>query len=284
MQSHSITVDGIDMRWEETGAGDPLILIHGIPTCPALWREVAPRIEGRRVLAWEMPGYGASIPEGVDRDISIEAQAEYLVAWMRSLGIERAILAAHDLGGGVAQIVAVRHPEMVAGLLLTNAICYDSWPVPLVDVVAKTGSIAKYAPDGAFHQLLKLMFSKGHETDDAAKAAYDAHGPHYARHGEARPSCGRRSRSTWKTPRPSPINCRSLAFRPASSGVRPTISRRSSMASVWHRILAHHCARIEGGLHFTPEDHPQIIADEINALIRTVATDRSTAIPEESAV
>ena len=59
MQSHTTTVNGIEMRWEETGAGDPVILLHGIPTCPALWRDVAPKVTGRRVLAWEMPGYGA---------------------------------------------------------------------------------------------------------------------------------------------------------------------------------------------------------------------------------
>ena len=85
----------------------------------------------------------------------------------------------------MAQIVAVNHPQMVSGLLLTNAISYDSWPVPLVDAVAKTGSIAKHAPDGSFHKLLEMMFSKGHETEAAAKAAYDAHAPHYEAHGEA---------------------------------------------------------------------------------------------------
>ena len=108
MQTHTARVEDITMRWEETGSGDPVILIHGIPTCPALWRDVAPLIRNRRVLAWEMPGYGASIPEGRDRDISVGTQADYLVAWMRAQGIHRAILAGHDLGGGVAQIAAVR--------------------------------------------------------------------------------------------------------------------------------------------------------------------------------
>lgn len=42
-------------------------------------------------MAWEMVGYGASIPEGRDRDISVGRQAEYLVAWMRERGIERAV-------------------------------------------------------------------------------------------------------------------------------------------------------------------------------------------------
>lgn len=273
MQNHSTAVDGIDMRWEETGSGDPVILLHGIPTCPALWRDVAPLIEGRRVLAWEMPGYGGSIPEGKDRDISVAAQAEYLVAWMRGQGIERAILAGHDLGGGVAQIAAVRNPQMVSGLLLTNAICYDSWPVPLVDGVAKLGSIAKHAPDGSFHQLLKLMFSKGHETEAAAEAAFDAHAPHYDRHGEAA-AFVRQAQSL------NVEDTKSVADRLSALGIPARIvwgaADEFQKIEYGERLatdLGAPLRRIKGGLHFTPEDHPQILADEINTLIRTADAD-----------
>lgn len=270
MQTHTARVEGIDMRWEEIGSGDPVILLHGIPTCPALWRDVAPLIEGRRVLAWEMPGYGASIPAGRDRDISVSAQADYLVAWMRDRGIGRAILAGHDLGGGVAQIAAVRHPGMVDGLFLTNAISYDSWPVPMVSAVAKAGSIAKYAPDGSFRQLLKLMFAKGHETDAAAEAAFAAHAPHYDEHGDAEafvrqaqaldvedtkaiagrlPTLGIPARIVWGA---------ADEFQPIEYGERLAADLNAPLR------------RIEGGLHFTPEDHPEIVAEEINALIRDV--------------
>ncbi|WP_375264183.1 alpha/beta fold hydrolase [Palleronia sp.] len=270
MQSHTALVDGITMRWEETGAGDPVVLLHGIPTCPALWRDVAPLIKGRRVLAWEMPGYGASIPEGRDRDISVAKQADYLVAWMRSQGIEKAILAAHDLGGGVAQIAAVRHPEMVSGLLLTNAISYDSWPVPLVSAVAKTGSIAKHAPDGSFHKLLKMMYSKGHETDAAAEAAFDTHAPHYERHGEA-DAFVRQAQSLDVEDTKAVADQLPALHMPArivwgAADEFQKIEYGERLAADLKAPLR----RIEGGLHFTPEDHPQILAEEINALIQTV--------------
>ena len=270
MQSHTADVNGIKMRWEETGTGEPLILLHGIPTCPALWRDVAPLIKGRRVLAWEMPGYGASIPEGKDRDISVARQADYLVDWMRSQGIERAILVGHDLGGGVAQIAAVRHPEMVSGLFLTNAICYDSWPVPLVSAVAKTGSIAKHAPDGSFHQLLKLMFSKGHETDAAAEAAFDTHAPHYDQNDGAEDFV-RQARSL------DVEDTKKIADGLPTLNIPARIvwgaADEFQKIEYGERLAADLDAqlhRIEGGLHFTPEDHPRILADEINALVLTV--------------
>ncbi len=93
-------VQGVQMRWLEHGQGYPVVLVHGIPTSPELWRRVLPRLRGARALAWEMVGYGASIPEGKGRDISVARQADYLAAWLRQLGIDRAVLVGHDLGGG----------------------------------------------------------------------------------------------------------------------------------------------------------------------------------------
>ncbi|MGH2380988.1 MAG: hypothetical protein ACRDG7_07175 [Candidatus Limnocylindria bacterium] len=62
MVSKTVLVDGISMRWEEHGDGFPVVLVHGIPTSPALWRHVIPMIDGQ-ALAWEMVGYGHSIPK-----------------------------------------------------------------------------------------------------------------------------------------------------------------------------------------------------------------------------
>ncbi|QPM89817.1 alpha/beta fold hydrolase [Pseudooceanicola algae] len=266
MNSQTAHVNGIEMRWEETGSGDPIILVHGIPTCPSLWRDVMPLIKGHRVIAWEMPGYGASIPQGEGRDISLAKQADYLLEWMKSQKIERAILAGHDLGGGVVQIAAVRQPQMVSGLFLTNAVCYDSWPVPLVSAVAKAGSVLKHAPDGSLHGLLKMIFSKGHETDAAAQASLDTHAPHYDENGGAEafvrqaqslnvedttsisdqlPSLDIPSRVVWGT---------ADEFQELKYGERLAADLRAPLK------------RIEGGKHFTPEDHPEVIAAEINAL------------------
>ena len=87
MESRTTTVDGVRMRWEERGgddAGPPLVLVHGIPTNPGLWRHVVPRVTGGvRCLAWEMVGYGESIPEGRGRDISVARQADYLLDWLQ---------------------------------------------------------------------------------------------------------------------------------------------------------------------------------------------------------
>ena len=271
MQSRTARVDDIEMRWVETGKGDPVVLIHGIPTNPALWRDVAPRITGRRVLAWEMVGYGASIAEGRERDISVAQQAEYLAAWMRDQRISKAVVAGHDLGGGVAQILAVRHPDLVSGLFLTNAICYDSWPVPVVKGIAAAGSILKHAPDGSVRQFMKLMFSKGHDNAAAKEAALNVHAPHY----EASDGAAALVRQTQSLNKEDTL---------AVAGLLPSLDIPARL--VWGaddefqtidygerlaRDLGAPMRRIEGGKHFTPEDHPEIIAEEIDTLAKAVA-------------
>ncbi len=149
-------VDGTPVRWLEQGTGLPVVLVHGIPTSPTLWRHVLPQLTGLRVLAFEMTGYGESIPAGRDRDISVGAQADRLNAWLAQLGIERAVLVGHDLGGGVGHIAAVREPQRCAGLLITNGIAYDSWPIPSVKVMRAAAPLLAMLPAIALKPALNV--------------------------------------------------------------------------------------------------------------------------------
>lgn len=86
MDERTATVDGTPVRWlEQDGDGVPVVLVHGIPTSPALWRHVVPRLEGLRV-ALEMTGYGDSIPAGEGRDLSLFQELEYGERFARDLG------------------------------------------------------------------------------------------------------------------------------------------------------------------------------------------------------
>lgn len=271
MNTMSASIDGIPMRWEEHGEGPPVVLIHGIPTCPALWRHVVPAIRGARCLAWEMPGYGASIPAGEDKDISIAAQADHLVAWMRHIGLTEAVLVGHDLGGGVAQIAAVRHPALVRGLLLTNAIAYDSWPIPSVKAVAATGGAVKHMPDAAFKQFLSAFYARGHETGEAADEALATHWPHYEAHGGA-------AAFVRQVQALDVQDTKAIADRLSGLGVPARIvwgaADQFQKVEYGERLAGDLNAplrRIEGGKHFTPEDHPAILAEEINLLLEEIA-------------
>jgi pimeloyl-ACP methyl ester carboxylesterase len=49
MENQETTVGGVPVRWLEHGSGRPVVLVHGIPTSPALWRHVMPLV---RAGAW----------------------------------------------------------------------------------------------------------------------------------------------------------------------------------------------------------------------------------------
>lgn len=270
-EERTATIDGTPVRWlEMDGAGTPVVLVHGIPTSPALWRHVMPRLDGHRVLALEMTGYGESIPAGRSEDISISAQADRLLAWLDDLGITRTILAGHDLGGGVAHIAAVRRPTACAGLLLTNGIGYDSWPIPSVKAMAKASGVVSKLPAIALKPTLGVLLARGHDDMKVARESLAIHYRPYARHGggaamarqvdaldvsdtlevaDRIPSLGVPARVVWGT---------ADQFQKLEYGER------------FARDLCVELRRIEGGKHFTPEDHPDVIAEEIRSLVSEV--------------
>ena len=97
----------------DEGEGEAVVLIHGIPTWGYLWHRLIPVLaKENRVLAPDLPGFGYS--DKSDRfDRSIARQAEMIDAWMERLGVERAHVVAHDIGGGVALRLATGFPRRV---------------------------------------------------------------------------------------------------------------------------------------------------------------------------
>ncbi len=119
----------LSVAWTDIGKGDPVILLHGIPTWSYLYNDVIPLLGPHfRVLAPDFLGHGYS-----DRrdffDRSLLAQTAMIICLMDHLEIERAHFVGHDTGGGVSLIMAIQHPERVAKLVLTNVVAYDSWPI-----------------------------------------------------------------------------------------------------------------------------------------------------------
>ena len=274
MESRTVDVEGVRMRWEEEGEGSPVVFVHGIPTSPRLWRHVVPRARGARSMAWEMVGYGASIEEGRSRDISVAKQADYLAAWMREVGLGSAFIVGHDLGGGVAQILAVRRPELVRGLVLINSICYDSWPIPSVKAMGAMGPVVERMPNSAFRLLYGMFLHRGHDDRERAKESIEEHWPYYERAGGAAamirqvrslnvndtltvadqiPNLEVPARMVWGA---------ADRFQKIGYGYRLASELRAPME------------RIEGGKHFVPEDHPEQVAATVSGLLEQAPPER----------
>jgi 2-hydroxymuconate-semialdehyde hydrolase len=126
-----VDVGGHRIAYTRAGHGPAVVLIHGIPTNAYLWRNVVPSLvaAGFEAITFDLLGYGAS-DKPADADLGIKSQSEILVEALRALDWSGGMLVGHDIGGGVAQLIAVDHPEIVTRLVLVDSIVYDSFPEP----------------------------------------------------------------------------------------------------------------------------------------------------------
>jgi len=161
--SVTVSVDGHDvaMAYYEDGPADaePVVFLHGVPTWGFLWRGVAPELSDEyRVVVPDLVGYGNSANhEGFDR--SVRAQEQALDGLLDALGIDKAHLVSHDIGGGVALRFAAHQPERVGKLVCSNVVCYDSWPVEFIveTGLPKTAGLSDEELDG----MLEFAFADG---------------------------------------------------------------------------------------------------------------------------
>src|SRR5690606_3735254 len=91
---------------------------HGIGSSLETWREHLPEFPGFRHLIYSVRGMGES--QGVDGPVRLEDWAQDLAGLMDALGIERAIVAGHSMGGAISQRFVIDYPERVEALLLLS--------------------------------------------------------------------------------------------------------------------------------------------------------------------
>ena len=95
----------------------PLILIHGAGGTHLHWPSELRMMEGRPVYTLDLPDHGES--EGPGHN-SIEGYADVIENFVSAMGLSNAILVGHSMGGAIAQIIGVRNPGWLAGLVLVG--------------------------------------------------------------------------------------------------------------------------------------------------------------------
>lgn len=107
------------ISYAEQGAqhtGAPIVCLHGIGgSQDSFHPQLNALSDTHRVLAWDMPGYGQS-PLLDPTTFTTLTQA--LASWLDALGIQKAHIVGHSIGGMIAQELAITHPERVASLAL----------------------------------------------------------------------------------------------------------------------------------------------------------------------
>ena len=139
IEPSEITLHGHKLCYRTCGSGPVLMLVHGITNSSASWEPVLPLLERHfTVLAPDLLGHGDSAkPRG---DYSLGAAASLMRDLMLALGFERATVAGHSLGGGIAMQMAYQFPERIERLVLVGSGGLGHQVTPMLRAVALPGS------------------------------------------------------------------------------------------------------------------------------------------------
>ena len=97
----TVQVNDIRLAYERRGTGAPLVLLHGYPLDHHLWDDVAPLLEDTfDVILPDLRGFGGS--STVDSFYTMEDMASDIAALLDQLGIQKAAVVGHSMGGYVA--------------------------------------------------------------------------------------------------------------------------------------------------------------------------------------
>jgi len=113
-------VYGAKIHYVEAGTGAPLILIHGLADDVAVWDSVISPLAARfRVVALDQIGFGLSDKPLLNYRVS--TFVDFLDGFLSELKIKRASLVGNSLGGWVAADFALKHPDRIERLVLSDA-------------------------------------------------------------------------------------------------------------------------------------------------------------------
>lgn len=115
-----IQVDGLQLRVWDEGNGLPVVLVHGIGASVEYWRHTVAALAGQhRLLAVDLPGCGFS--ERPAELPTLAETADLLVHLLDALEVPNASFVGHSMGGLICLETALRYPERVEKLILSNS-------------------------------------------------------------------------------------------------------------------------------------------------------------------
>lgn len=118
---HRATVNDHAITWWERGSGRNVLLLHGFTGMKENWLAFAPQLPAEwRLLAPDLPGWGAST-RLANTDYGYAAQADRVARFIETQQLAPVDVVGHSMGGGIAAVLAARHPTLVRRVVLMDA-------------------------------------------------------------------------------------------------------------------------------------------------------------------
>jgi len=168
--TQKLPIQGHNLAFHREGQGTPVLLVHGITTYSFIWQRLFHLLaRNHDVVAVDLLGCGDS-DKPLDVSYGIASQVELLAAFTQALGFGPFSIIGHDIGGGIVQRFAVKHPDRLTHAAVINSVAYDYWPVQPI-LTMRTPIIRQLAMAtldlGAFKLIVKRgIFHKGRVTPE----------------------------------------------------------------------------------------------------------------------
>ena len=117
----SVSVDGAEVAYAQQGrvALPPLVLLHGWAASHKFWKYTFSAFSPRwRVIAPDLVGFGVS--EKPKRDYTVQGLVGWFGKFLDAMMLDRVTLVAHSMGGTIALLYALQHPERIERLVVSN--------------------------------------------------------------------------------------------------------------------------------------------------------------------
>jgi pimeloyl-ACP methyl ester carboxylesterase len=139
---------GVELAYEDRGAGPAVLLVHGMADDRRGWDPVANALAPRaRVVAYDRRGYGQSGEPEVYERTSVAEQAEDAAAIVDGLSAAPAVVAGADFGALVCLDLLLRHGRLVAGAVLLAPAFYALLPGATDDLAAQRIALGEAVHD-----------------------------------------------------------------------------------------------------------------------------------------
>lgn len=181
MRDRVVDVGAVRLALAESGSGDHrVMLLHGFTADRDDVAGVLPALAGRgwHAVAPDLRGHGRSDHPADEAAYSLEAMAADVTALADSLGWDRFVLVGHSMGGAVAQVVALDHPQRLRGLVLASTFHGPVSGVAPALVELGTEIVRRSGMPGLAEAM--AAYRSGDEASMAATARLETSSPGYA--------------------------------------------------------------------------------------------------------
>jgi pimeloyl-ACP methyl ester carboxylesterase len=137
---------GRQIRAHVTGAGPPIVFVHGALVNANLWRKVVPRLDGFKRVTLDLPLGSHLEPLPKDADVSPPALAELVADAVEALELDDITVVGNDTGGALTQILVTRRPQRLGALVLTSCDAFDNFPPRLFRIALAPARIPGAIP------------------------------------------------------------------------------------------------------------------------------------------